>query len=704
MNLIYRRVRQSEFNLLKRFILSSKAEHLEFTMHDEWQKKALEELNSKNNSRVAFAAFQSNFNLNGFEMFDENSSICGCIFLKCSKINNTGELKNLITIRETEFESLGDSAKKICDSIKTKLVEKAIKFCEQRDFYKVETELLQSEMQNFVPFFLELGFRVTHLKEKYLPGKFVYILEKQIGETFQGDPFNNEQKIKWLSQCIMPNYLVDIVKIPDIKYRTRYMRITFKKCPETKLLNNLSDKIDRKNYEYQFNLFGDICILEEYTKAFIREDRILKCFNENSHFKFLIADGATNLLKSICSLHNIKIIDSELLKEIAGGEKSTLNIPIKSESNIKGVITVLEQNTIERFLNKKLMYFLVSGAGSGIDLRRDPILVFFCPQWNNESNVIIGYAEITEIIEDPFPEDAEKSYTKYYSLIEKTDYEFYKRSDSSNIKIVLCSKIKVLKKTIHIKPSKEKPEQIPFFNYIHNELVNKMANSVYIDETIGKVITESRLKKSLYSSDSSSIPRFFISYSHSNKNNEYFTYIIKKLKKSEILQVILDEETTQAGDNIYKFIAGKYDAIVSFYPNENLYNSKWIALETSRAIFAKEKYKKNFKWIPYSLDKDFLIKLKKNKINILKKVDQMISELKSEKKSTKQKNKNLLNLFNLELRDLKKMKESIEVFLFEAVGTKIPAIYDEETANKAYNEIIFKAKELALEKMKKYPK
>jgi hypothetical protein len=670
---IYRRVRETEFEILRDFILSPHVETLEFEKHKEWQEKALEELRSPNNVRVAFAAFQSTYS----GKIDKNL-ICGCIFLKCSQINNTGELKNLVTtINETE-----ETKKRI----KSKLVEKAIKFCEQRDFYKVEIELLQNEMQQYVHFFLELDFQVSHLREKYHPGKFVYILDKQIGSTYQGDPFNIKQIIRWFSRTIMPNVIMyDIKNGNNLDHHTRYKRITFKKFPETVLINNNIGK----NLDY-FNLIGDVCYLEEYRESFFTEVNIRNCFYKESHFKFLIVDKITTKLSKICKNLNIKVFNLDTLKKISGGSESSLSIPIRNKSSIRGVVTVLEQNKIINYLNQKLIYFLVSGIGEAIDNSVDNFLVFFCPQWKKEENVLIGYAKIEGTVEIPKLNKStytyfNEMYPNYAISIEETDYEFYKRVESKNIKVIKCSEIQIFKKFIPIDSNNELNFRDKYYNYLYNELSNKLSNSVYIDEfNSKKLIDKHQIDEDfdIEKETGQKLPKVFISYSHKHKQNPYFKDVLAKLKKLPC-KVYIDDNSEAPINDLYKYIKENYDVVLSFFPNEELQDSKWIALETGQALAAEKKLKENFEWVCFSLEPDFIKLLQEKKIEILDNIDLLIQKSNFQELEAKNKKHKLDNYFRMNNRDLKTMKKAVEKFITKANYSVIYPITDPKTTENA---------------------
>jgi len=478
---IIRRIRRSEYGTLRQFCKSKNTQDTPFEQHDLWLENALNEL-GKNYSRVVFGVF--------YKRSFGKSELVGCLFLKKSGFDQIVELKNLLIAKEgylvSRFKYL---PKDVIYEIKSQLIQKAFHYCAIREFAKVEMELLQEEMKPDIKLLLDLGFKISSIKEKYLPGKFVCLLEKSIGETYQADPFNIEKLARWLINQLLNVKINGVKYIFDRQLCASIIKISFERFPVSPALSRKGLSDSSKKY----NISGEFLIIEdfEYSETEFNDDQIAShlraLYNKESHLKYLFFDNL-NVPSALYENLDINLVDYDSLFELAGALNSSLRIPFKSDE-IGGIVTVLEEEVIHEYSKQNCFtYYLISGVSEALEINEDlSILAIFCPQWKSENvGGIIGYSEIEKVKTVKFG-DANDYFGECYKALDEGDLEFYQNSGNSDekIKILKCNRIRILRNPIEIDDLDLETNDV---SYYRTELIDNIASAVYLDsESVKKV-------------------------------------------------------------------------------------------------------------------------------------------------------------------------------------------------------------------------
>ena len=527
---IVRRIRHSEIDKIRMFCQSpTDVEPSPFSKHTGWLNRVLDELNVKDNSRVAFGAFYKRKNSYGSSAVYE---VVGCLFLKQSSFDNTVELKNLMCASlpylSQNFDLTSD-LENVQEDIRRILIEKATRYAEIREFSKLEMEVLQDNMKRELSLLLSLEFNFISLREKYAVSTYVYILEKYIGETYQSDPFDDHKILRWLIRNIFPSEVGKITDIPlhngDENQEVVITKAPFSKSLETPAVKRLvSDRSIDKNIKQiikdKFAVHGEILLIKN-TDEYVLNNNIgiiFGMFDENSKLRFLLSRYIPNDIENTCQTQNISIIDYKMLEALAGEKKSSLQIPFYEE-DIGGFITVLEEQDARTLASKPgFIYYLVSGIGGTVSMggNSDWILMIYCPRWKKDSDHgLIGYAKIDEIANSPFA----SAYGVYeseglYSALTQEDLEYYKKNTIADEGLVIlkCREITLFNKVLSIeelsdqirkieKIEEKKNHCLAVTDYIRFELLDNLASSVYIDDKIVEFIQIPEFHQSLLSND-----------------------------------------------------------------------------------------------------------------------------------------------------------------------------------------------------------
>lgn len=152
-----------------------------YPKHSQWLNAAVKDIIAGN--RTAFGAFQIAFDKHG----DPEVSIVGCVILTRPKYSNTVELKNLYVAPHVRKQSCGRS-----------LIQLACEYCIKAGFSRLITEVPCEESVT-VLFLHKMGFRMTSaMPSPYQPGNLLYQLEKDLPPAFRGDPFDDDDFVRWL--------------------------------------------------------------------------------------------------------------------------------------------------------------------------------------------------------------------------------------------------------------------------------------------------------------------------------------------------------------------------------------------------------------------------------------------------------------------------------------------------------------------------
>jgi hypothetical protein len=578
MSLNYRRIRRSEQNDLINLCKSDKHWKKYFVEHDLWLEKAFKDIESQD--RVVIGAFDT--------IHDDGNSekkLVSCLFLKLSPFDNRIEFKNLIL----QSYDLDQNLSKI-EEVK-KLIENAIRFCEVRNILKIEIELPQEE-HIIISLFLKLGFKAVALRERYSIGNQVCILERSLGDTYYGDPFDMLKLSNWLLRCYMPCEIleseVSVDNLIEIEFKGKALTNAFssnnsignKKLIRGKMLVS----------EFQENVAEDIkCVLKKAQNHQLTI--LLTNYNLNDNIKL--------------QLHKKGIIyfDKSDVLAISGGRKSALNIYVKPQ-DIGGIVTVLEQEQIIEYAKKDtLTYYLLSGLHYGIDLPEydeeeednDPpvILAIYCPSWGDKGGGIVGCSIISEceresikkILLRKIPED---------SALSREDLSFYQTySEDEIIAVTKSPKIYLFEKPISLNDNIITNSEIK--NYLKNELIINSNNSAYLDVTTAQnLINEATLrgyyqeKEIIENEKLKDLPkkkRFKVGLSFPGENRNFIIKIMKVLVKKLGDEAVFYDENFKdelARIDLQPYLGNIYrnecDLIVPFFSKD--YEEKsWCQLE-----------------------------------------------------------------------------------------------------------------------------
>jgi len=514
---LIRRVRRSEYSKLLEFCKNESQKSGAFQNHEGWLKNAVKELQYPDSKRVVFSAQVDTYT---------GPKIVGCIFLKKSNYNDSVEMKNLLVSSENPNRNTFEVAYKT--EIKKLLVNKSIKFCAIREFLKIEIELLQEEMRQDIQLFLELEFRVISIREKYLPGKIVCLLEKSINDTYQADPLSYTKLMRWFIRTILPaeinrpieNYFEE----QSISALTTSIRFKKQEMYFKKEINESEEQFLTLTQEKQSSiqkvtsissLEGELILLQDDNESYLKDqaisneseilekvsNNIIQAYSPSSKLRLLL--GKKKLIEPLTDIlvkYNIHSIYQEELFLTAGGKKSSLRIPF-SEEEVGGVITVLEENTFNGLSAvDDFTYFLISGIGEGLIKEQngdDKVLLIFCPHLKRKDHgAFVGYAKIEEIQIKPF-ERAYDSFPGTFKALDNEDLELYRASSGkfdSQVKALLCSKLKAFNNPIEVATL---DDACNYNNYYHDELYQNLSSSVYLSNSAKKHILKTEAKETL---------------------------------------------------------------------------------------------------------------------------------------------------------------------------------------------------------------
>jgi hypothetical protein len=345
----------------------------------------------------------------------------------------------------------------------------------------LEIELPQSE-HLLVSLFLELGFRVAALRERYWPGQSVCVLERTIGGTYCSDPFDLIKLGKWLVRAIFPCRLNEINEC-KLDNGEKVPVLSFEGHPSTPAFSS------RNPIGHQKRLRGAMAILDEGECTESNIEGILRSglLNEGQ-LRYILAHELSPPLRSQLESAGVTFFELPELREIAGGELSSLSIPM-DRAEVGGILTVLEQERIREYAQHKdqFIYYLLSGIGSALDAPHadgntgDPstLLAVYCPSWHDGRSGIVAVSEVDEIANVPFDSAFDYYPADIPRALTKEDLAFYRtRSDKDRLYVLKCSPLRVLEARLGLDDLALNPEHT-VRDYLAREL--RETNSVYLN-------------------------------------------------------------------------------------------------------------------------------------------------------------------------------------------------------------------------------
>ncbi|MFM9985610.1 MAG: toll/interleukin-1 receptor domain-containing protein [Flavobacteriales bacterium] len=601
---------------MEKFTLSDEVNKTPFPNHSVWLENVLKELNRPGGTRVAFGAFLQT------EEY-ESSLLIGCIFVKRPIVGDIVEMKSLLIYKKEWFRQtlnlevgLEDISYSIRE-LKKSLIEKAIRFCEQREFPGIEMELLQDDMRDEIHILMDYGFKISYIKEKYDIGKFVCILSKKLGAIYRSDPFDYLKVIRWFIRSLIP------CTIKEIEHRSndegqQFDYASFFRPP----YSSTNDKRINSNF---FDIHGEVVLIEsDFDYSDLEVIGRLYQKDKNNNLRYLIAEKSSAQLESYCSEVGIKFVSFEKLLEFAGGKDSSFAIPF-GQKDIAGIVTVLDQSEITLLSQHEFIsYFLVSGIGSHIQISAEReeklILAIYCHQFNdgyNHHKGLVGYA----YIENSDYVDYDRAYgcfegshkalkeedLIYYEKISYDGVELGRANESKynkkpKVKVLLLSGIQGLKKPWNFPSVGLNEDTRVRYNYFRNELTHNMSSAVYLDhqtkDAILKLETQPIVKRTFpQQSPKLKVERkIFISYSSLDEDLIGTSFWVSRLKE-EFTEVYIDFERKLMGDSLNDIIPFDVEYAIIFISN-NAIRSSWCGYELWCLL------KRNIKLVPFCLDKE----------------------------------------------------------------------------------------------------
>jgi TIR domain len=456
--MLIRRIRGNEQEELSRLCRSDARWPKYFFGHDLWLVKALNDVNSQD--RVVFGAFEIGHGEGDISTY----RLVACLFLKLSRFERSRsiEFKNLILpTNEIELDS------KI-SKIAKQLIEKAIRFCEVRGIQKIEIEMPQEE-HSIIAIFLSLYFKVVALRERYSPGNLVCILERSIGNSYHGDPFDKVRLAYWLLRCYLP------CEILNKEEDGNFVKISFEG-------RSLSKMFSSENIIGNGKRLRGVMWIFEGTPNEKDINTLIKPSCEQPMITMLLTDYLSDEFKLLLTEKGITFFDSLEVQEIAGGKTSSLSIPIEYQ-NLGGVITVLEYEQIVEYSKmNNLTYYLLSSPHYGLALcdEQPLVLAVYCSNWKNEGPGIIGCCQINEIRRPKFSELLTQTLPEN-SALSKEDLNFYRTySEDELIAQLYCTQLSLFPHPLSIENGTWISDE-DIRRYLDGEIIQKQCNLAYLD-------------------------------------------------------------------------------------------------------------------------------------------------------------------------------------------------------------------------------
>ena len=569
-SMIVRRVRRSEQKELEDLCSSDERwiRYFDPRGHELWVKKALADVASED--RVVLGAFDTYL----MEGEAHVTRLIACIFLKLSSFENAIEFKNLI-LPTGDLILTPES-----NSIAQQLIDRAILFCEVRGIQKIEIELPQEE-HGIISLFLKQQFKVVALRERYSFGNLVCTLERTIGASYRGDPYDKVKFARWLLKCFVP---CDVI---NQKVKEDEILISFVIRNNKKIFSKDTKLGHKKRLRGSFWIIQDD---EDNKKARM----ILEKFKEEPVITLVLCEQLEEEIKTEYDSKGITYFESNDALEIAGGNLSSLSIPMHI-SEVGGVITVLEQEQIEAYTKKKsLTYYLLSGLHEGLSLADDDMtlsLAIYCPNWNNEGPGIVGLSKITNIRRPPLRELLKEGVPPD-SALNESDLSFYKTySEDERIAALTCTQIMIFPNPLPIRNRWVSNTAIQ--EYLQREISDNSCNTAYLDERSIDALREIAKKSGKFQNAEAKNTnfrdnqkyRFKVGLSFPGENRDFIRDIADILSKSYGQDQIFYDEYHQAefarldlDTYLGELYRTKCELVIPFF-SADYQSKKWCRLE-----------------------------------------------------------------------------------------------------------------------------
>jgi len=544
--LIIRRVRKSEDEkeALKRLCNTDLALKRHLNNYQNWIEHTIRDFDDQH--KLAFGAYLRTNNKEGTSI----PSLVACAFIKRSV--QTIEIKGIGLLNRGSDGRMTDDHKLWF----TSLMKKIIHFCSTRDYRYLEIEV-PLEMPDELPTLHELSFRVVSFRERHVPGKNYYLLQRKVGETYHAEPYDLLRLGKWICNNIFQSEVVEEKRNPP-NVPSVY-DLTFSPFP---LNSALISKNANRAHLSNFIMNGQLLIMDADINSAVPYSTFKPLFKTTTRLKYLLTQGASSNFIKECAADGVHFITKEETITLAGGAESSLNLPIE-RNNIQGVITVLEQDRIEKYSKHgQFVYYLLSGRGKALLDREgvgaERLLAIYCPEWSLDGRPsnqgIVGLAKITRRIPKSY-EGAGKLFKNIYHALEDDELSHYKTfSEDVRVYVLLCSQIQFLDTPL---PLEKVSAKVNVLDYIKMELTDKWSSCVYFDAETAKHL------KRHFKNNGKSIPRSQLNpppvyipkvlISHCKEDLEKVSQLVALLKQASF-DVKIDEEQILPGTKTSKFM------------------------------------------------------------------------------------------------------------------------------------------------------
>ncbi len=543
-------------------------EHFEKRHHHNWIDRALQKMSE---GQVVFGAFGI---VKNAVQSGEAYGLIGCIFLKRTEYHSSAELKCL-SIASRISESSPDPR-----SIAKALVYKAVDFAESNQIDAIEMEVPQ-DFKQLISVFIELEFYVASIRQKYKPGKFDCVLERLTGRSYRGDPYNYTKIGAWVCRAILTSKITGVYHGLD---EGANCYIEFEPSPQRPPFS----KENRVGYEKRIR--GCLATTGSSGSKNLAK-RICEMFKPDHLIRVVVCKSLDKEAKDVYSAARVLVIDREELKAIAGGDASTLSIPVALD-NVGGVVTVLEREDIYELANKKeFVYYLLSGTGESLASIDNGYLVIANPGWDSGTDGmgIVGFAEIKQFKIKEIAKVHELFPGKFKALTKgKIDIYAASLPAEETTVAILCGPLKLFKESLPIIKGTKWIPNSNVADYIWRELVDRSANSCYIDIETCKLISQYGTRKNILKIITPTSHRYRVAISYAGEDRLRVKPVASALAKRFGKDRIFYDEFHRShllGKNLDERLVKAYsdaELVVVFlsrdYPKKNWCGLEWAVV------------------------------------------------------------------------------------------------------------------------------
>jgi hypothetical protein len=466
MSVVYRRIRRDEIDDLREIHRKEHRYSSFYSKHENWLDRVFAELTDER-SRVAFGSFLPNPN----NPLDKELLVGG-IFVKRPDFSSTAELKGLVVDASRLDSTIEIKAKEI----RRNLVLKSVAFCENHEYSQMDSEIPAAFLEE-IDIFFECGFQVRSLREKFRPGGYVYILERQIGASYNSDPFDLEKIARWflraslgLHECSHPVGLKTISGIQRISRVYSEIRRPFQ---SNALLSSFP------------GLKVELLVADIVEAAEVKKRELQDSFESRRSVRYLFTYNQHPEIRELLHEKGIAYISREEIRDEVQNADTSLSIPFERHE-IGGVISVLEPAHV-KFLkggNGDFVYFLMSGLGKFIDEETDPspLLLFYSPFTIGPIKPgIWAAAQITAITHVHFNLAFNYFSDELPKALAKENLMFYRNfSDDDKVLVLKCRNLWQFSKCLSLESIAQRDEA----KFLDRQLVKKVASSTYFSSKL----------------------------------------------------------------------------------------------------------------------------------------------------------------------------------------------------------------------------